>query len=94
MKPTRIARYRKTIPWTPAVSKVVLSRALILQPGQWIKLPWLDSPSRFVGITPAGSIWAVHCQGSKTGARMDGGMPRFSAMAKSLKQINARGAQS
>ena len=78
MKPARINRYRKTIPFTSNVEKCVRNGALVLQPGQWVKLPWLDYPSRWVGLTRAGSIWMVHTDNG----RMDGGMARFKAMIR------------
>lgn len=31
-----------------------------LQCGQWIRLAWCDRPSRWVGLTKARSLWAVH----------------------------------
>jgi len=33
---------------------------LKLQCGQWIQLAWCAKPSRWVGLTKGGSIWAVH----------------------------------
>ena len=51
--------------------------ALKLQPGQWIKLAWCDRPSRWVGVTSAGSLWAVHWDGKHNGSK-------FSAMCKAI----------
>ena len=31
-----------------------------LQCGQWIQLEWCDKPSRWVGLTKARTLWAVH----------------------------------
>lgn len=31
-----------------------------LQCGQWIQLEWCDKPSRWVGLTKAKTLWAVH----------------------------------
>ncbi len=33
---------------------------LKLQCGQWIQLAWCDKPSRWIGLTKGGSIWAAH----------------------------------
>jgi hypothetical protein len=34
---------------------------VVLTPGQWIQIAWLDKKSRFVGVTPkAQTFWGVH----------------------------------
>ena len=33
---------------------------LEIQCGQWIQLAWCDKPSRWVGLTKGGTLWAVH----------------------------------
>jgi hypothetical protein len=34
---------------------------IVLTPGQWIQIAWLDEKSRFVGVTPrAQCFWGVH----------------------------------
>lgn len=34
---------------------------IVLTPGQWIQIAWLDKKSRFVGVTPkAQTFWGVH----------------------------------
>ena len=38
----------------------LLSGEIKLQAGQWIQLAWNLFPSRWVGITDSGSLWAVH----------------------------------
>lgn len=41
-----------------------------LTPGQWFKVEWADNPSRFVGVSPAGVIWATHKGGHKNFPQM------------------------
>jgi len=31
-----------------------------LQPGQWVRFAWCDRNSRWVGLSPAGVVWAQH----------------------------------
>jgi len=33
---------------------------LKIQCGQWIQLAWCDKPSRWVGLTKSGTLWATH----------------------------------
>ena len=37
---------------------------LVIQRGQWVRISG-DKPSRWVGISPGGSVWAVHYQGGR-----------------------------
>ena len=68
-----------------------------LQCGQWVRLTWCDTPSRWVGVSPGGcTAWAVHTHRNKRGALvMSGGRSRFSAMCASFKsaRLAARGEQ-
>jgi len=82
----KLTKYRKTIPWTANVAKVVENGALQLQAGQWVQLPWLNTPSRFVGVRKSGSVWMVHTYNKHGKAVMDGGNTRFSAMCQSFKR--------
>ena len=52
---------------------------LRLQPGQWIRLEWGGGRlSRWVGITPAGALTAIHWDGKHDGAQ-------FSKVRRSLR---------
>ena len=48
------------------VIEAILDGSLKLQRGQWVRCNRNDKPSRFVGITSSGSIWAVHPNWNKT----------------------------
>ena len=41
------------------------SGELVIQRGQWVQICSGDKPSRWVGISPTGSVWAVHHQGGQ-----------------------------
>lgn len=50
---------------TITVDELTLQRIqagdIVLTPGQWIQLTWLDHKSRFVGVTPtAQTFWGIH----------------------------------
>ena len=53
----------------------ILAGELKLQCGQWIQLAWCDKPSRWVGLTKAKSVWAVHYPIN---------MSQFKSMCKSI----------
>ena len=56
---------------------------LVLQPGQWFRLAWGgDNPSRWVGLTKAGSVWAAHYG--------KGSHAQFLSMCKSIDRWRAR----
>lgn len=40
---------------------------LVLRRGQWVQLAWLDKPSRWVGITPHGTMHISHEPGTFPG---------------------------
>ena len=48
--------------WSPAINAAVRSGQLQLLPGQWVRCGQAR-PSRWVGVTPGGSLWAVHPHG-------------------------------
>lgn len=75
-------KYQPTIHLTDSLISALHAGAITIQCGQWVQIPWLDSPSRWVGRTKGGSIWAVHTHEH----RMDGGIRRFTAMCNSLKK--------
>jgi hypothetical protein len=52
--------YVKTINVGSKTIDKLLSGEIQFKAGQWVKLDWCSEPSRWVGITPAGSVWAVH----------------------------------
>ena len=33
---------------------------VMLRPGQWVRFEWCDRKSRWVGLSPAGVVWAQH----------------------------------
>jgi hypothetical protein len=72
-------KYTKTIFCSLAVIEKIIDGTIKLQTGQWIKLYKNDPPSRFVGVTNSGSIWALHPNG-KTVSR-----DRFSKMCQNYK---------
>lgn len=74
-------KYQPTIHLTDSLIAALHCKAVTLKKGQWIQIPYLDSPSRYIGVTKAGSIWAIHTHNHK----MDGGMKRFKAMCASFK---------
>ena len=54
-------RYLPTIQlWDNGMATALASGRLRLQTGQWVQCGRYSKPSRFVGITTGGSIWAVH----------------------------------
>jgi len=73
--------FKPTIKLTVEDVDKLHSGEMTMQRGQWFQLPWSDTPSRWVGRTPSGSIWAVHTYRNKQGrVVMDGGNRRFAAM--------------
>ena len=71
-------RYTKAINvWAPGVEQAIRQGNLRLQPGQWVKCGEQAKPSRWVGISRGGSLWAVH-----PSPKVD--MERFSILCKSL----------
>jgi len=53
---------------------------LKLQVGQWIKLAWCSHPSRWVGVTSTGSVWASHYPQRKD---------NFEIMCRNFKSMKA-----
>lgn len=53
-------RYQKIVFIDDVKYDLLLKGKLKLQAGQWIQLAWCMFPSRWVGITDSGSLWAVH----------------------------------
>lgn len=72
----KLTTYRKTIPYTDNIRKVVENGSLVLQRGQWVQLPWLKEPSRWVGLRSTGSVWMTHSHDT---------MDKFKTMCKSFK---------
>ncbi len=56
----KIDWYHKTIPVNNELCTKLQNGEVELLCGQWIQLAWCDKPSRWVGLTKGGSIWAVH----------------------------------
>ena len=83
----KITQFRKTIPYTDNVRKVIENGSLKVQRGQWFQLPWLDSPSRFVGITKNGVVWMVHCYKENGKTRLDGGNTKFQIQCKTFQRV-------
>ena len=54
-------RFQPTIQaWKIEVYNSILDGSLRLQCGQWIQCNRGSKPSRFVGITQSGALWAIH----------------------------------
>lgn len=53
-------RYQKLVYIDDTKYEMLQKGTLKLQAGQWIQLAWCLFPSRWVGITSSGSLWAVH----------------------------------
>ena len=49
--------------WSPAINAAVRTGQLRLLPGQWVRCGQ-SRPSRWVGVTRGGSLWAVHPHGA------------------------------
>jgi hypothetical protein len=56
---------------------------LTLQCGQWIQLAYSNTKSRWVGLTRAGSLWAVHKDGGPRHGKHDAG--HFAELARSYR---------
>ena len=53
-------RYQPTVLIGNAEIDAIKVGAMRLQPGQWIKLDWCSHRSRWVGLSSAGILLAVH----------------------------------
>jgi hypothetical protein len=53
-------KYQATILIDNQIYTQLQNGTLRLQCGQWIQLAWCDKPSRWVGLTKSGTLWAVH----------------------------------
>lgn len=49
--------------WVPSINAAVRTGQLRLLPGQWVRCGQ-SRPSRWVGVTSGGSLWAVHPHGA------------------------------
>lgn len=82
-----MAKYMKTIKVNTRLYNLLASGKLKLQRGQWVQFDHLDTPSRWVGLSSGGSLWAVHTYRNESGAlTMDGGQSRFQVMCQSLQR--------
>ena len=63
--------YTETITITEDMIAKLEAGSIKIRAGQWIKFPWLTKKSRFVGVTKAGSIWAIHKNYGKFQAQID-----------------------
>ena len=78
-------KYQKAVPINNSHIELIRAGMMNMQRGQWIQLAWATTPSRWVGVTKAGVLWAVHTyQNSKGKTVMDGGRKRFSTMCNSF----------
>ncbi|QDP50714.1 MAG: hypothetical protein Unbinned627contig1001_31 [Prokaryotic dsDNA virus sp.] len=68
--------YTTTIKITRDMIEQIEDGSLKIKCGQWVQYTWLRKKSRFVGVTKAGSIWAVHNRYGK-----------FNAQAQSIKKF-------
>ncbi len=68
--------YTTTIFITQDMIQQIEDGKLKIKCGQWVQYAWMAKKSRFVGVTKAGSIWAVHSRYSK-----------FYTQAKSIKKF-------
>ena len=53
-------RYQSKIYIDVELYKLIEAGQVHIQCGQWIHFQWCDHPSRWVGLTQAGSLWACH----------------------------------
>lgn len=53
-------KYQKLVFIDDEKYQLLLCGKLKLQAGQWVQLAWHLFPSRWIGITSYGSLWAVH----------------------------------
>ena len=68
--------YTTTIKITQDMIEQIEDGSLKIKCGQWVQYAWMSKKSRFVGVTKAGSIWAVHsCYG------------KFCTQAQSIKKF-------
>ena len=57
--------YTTTIKITQDMIEQIEAGQLTIKCGQWVQYAWMLKKSRFVGVTKAGSIWAVHSKYQK-----------------------------
>lgn len=69
-------KYTSTIKITHKMIQEIESGNLSIKSGQWVQYEGMTKKSRFVGVTKAGSIWAVHNKYS-----------RFNKQTKSIKKF-------
>ena len=72
--------YVKTIRVGNELLLRLMSGDVRLKAGQWIQLDWCDKPSRWVGLMPSGTVWAVHHPIA---------MSQFVAMSNTYKRSNS-----
>ena len=58
-------KYSSTIIITQKMFSQIEAGELQIKSGQWVQYSWLNKKSRFVGVTKAGSVWAVHSKYGK-----------------------------
>tara|TARA_R100000544_G_scaffold36853_2_gene26111 strand:+ start:41934 stop:42245 length:312 start_codon:yes stop_codon:yes gene_type:complete len=79
-KVIQVMTYLKTINlWDKEMARAVEKGQLKLQVGQWVQCGG-GRKSRFVGVTPTGSVWVAHWQGSFQATQH-----RFRTLAKSFR---------
>jgi hypothetical protein len=68
-------RFQKTIYLDDSHLALIQAGMMTIPKGQWVKLAWCDKPSRWVGISKGGSVWACHYPMS---------MRQFTSMCKNV----------
>lgn len=53
-------KFQKTINISIEQLEKLENGEITLQCGQWVKFSWIQKKSRWIGITPNRSIWAIH----------------------------------
>ena len=59
-KQSKQTMYVKTINVDSKTIDKLLSGEIQFKAGQWVKFDWCSEPSRWVGVSPAGTAWAAH----------------------------------
>ena len=57
-------RYQPTIDLDAQTQMLLREGLLKLQCGQWVRTHPSSKPSRWVGVTSSGTLWAAHYQGA------------------------------
>jgi len=71
-------RYRATVHIGIKEIEDLRHGRLVLQAGQWVRLAWSATKSRWVGISRGGSLWLAHWEGGHDGSK-------FAALCEAIK---------